>query len=358
MLKIVEIISGLSGRGGAETMFYNLCKTITSSEVELHIVSLFDEIHDSFEDIKRPKNAKFYSLHKRKGFDLKCSKVFKKTIKQINPDIIHFHVSGIVTYFLAFGLKRRKWDVYYTVHNIADLEGTKLSRMVLKKYVKANNVKLIGISDSISKSICEFYKTSKVETVYNGVPLIEQTRNIEFSNRQYDFVCVARFSIQKNHKLLFDAFNDFWKTHQTSSLLCVGGGELFDEMNKYANCLECHNKITFVGSQSDVYQYLNNSKVFTLSSIFEGNPISILEAMNAGLPIIAPKVGGIPDVVSEENGVTFEVGQKEQLVEAMKIVLDNKLLEIYSICNMKKAQEYSIINCANNYLNLFKKMGN
>ena len=173
--------------------------------------------------------------------------------------------------------------------------------------------------------------------------------------KEYDFICVARFSKLKNHHLLLEAFDLFWKKNQKAKLICVGGGELKDEIKTYLETLDCKNNVFLNDPVDDVYPFLYNSSCFVLSSIYEGNPISILEAFDAGLPIIAPNVGGIPDVVKDkENGVLFEVGSVKGLVDAFTTIYNNSnMLEQISLNNKIKSKQFGIENVSNEYYKLF-----
>ena len=96
--------------------------------------------------------------------------------------------------------------------------------------------------------------------------------------------------------------------------------------------------------------------MFVLGSLYEGNPITILEAMSVGLPIIAPNVGGIPDVVvDKKNGFLYEVNDSDGLIKCLdKITLDKTQLDEMSKQNMQKSQQFSIETCSKKYLNLFE----
>jgi glycosyltransferase involved in cell wall biosynthesis len=82
-------------------------------------------------------------------------------------------------------------------------------------------------------------------------------------------------------------------------LQLLGEGETMDEIRQYAAQLELEDRICFEGSQSNVYPYLHEADMFLLPSDYEGMPMTIIEAMGTGLPIVATAVGGVPDMVQD-----------------------------------------------------------
>lgn len=353
-MKILEIIPDLEKRAGAEVFFYSLCKELAKdNSLKVVVVIIWNLIDPSFLDLMTNRNIKFYCCEKnKKGINLKVLKLFKTIIKNEKPDIVHTHRSVLLTYFLSFGFRKASWKYYHTVHNVANKEAGLYERFLRKIYVRRKLIYHIGISDEISKSIFRLYKEKAVSTIYNGIDF----RTSISSQKMYDFVCVARFSKQKNHMFLLSSFAELLKQYPKTKLLLVGDGELMDKCKDY--CLEMgifHN-VVFYGATSSVESLLGQSKIFVLSSLYEGNPISILEAMSSGLPIIAPRVGGIPDVISQhENGILYDANQKDQLVSAMSILLDNQtLLRDMSKNNICKSKDYSIKKCAKAYVQTFR----
>jgi glycosyltransferase involved in cell wall biosynthesis len=355
-IKIVEIILSLSARGGAEVFFASLVEEISKrKDVEITVVSLWDDIDESFDYIKDVTGISFYSCNKKSGPDFKAARKLRKIIKKANPDIIHTHRSILLTYFLAFGFRKRKWKIVHTVHNVANKESNNVTKFLRERYMKKNMIYFIGISNLITESLKDYHKNPPVRTIYNAIELKPIVLTEE--SKEYDFICVAGFREQKNHKLLIRAFNKLYSEDKKLKLICIGDGELFEEIKEMTNNLPCNTNVIFAGAQKEVYPYLLKSKVFVLSSFYEGNPISILEAMNCGLPVVAPNVGGIPDVVTDkENGILFPVNDEQRLVEACKMLLDDQLRNIVGKNNKKKIEKYSMFNCVNEHFDYFNEV--
>ena len=352
MLRIVEIIPILSIRRGAETFFANLCVALKKrNDVKLDVVLLYDEIDSSFVKTFEEHGIKPFLCHKTKGVDFKASKLFKKILLDLNPDIIHTHNCCFFTYYLAFGSKKRNWKYFHTCHSVPDVEATKLEHFFRKRFSRRGLITNIGISPIVSNAFKKRYKINFVPHVLNGIPLVESNKS---ETKKYDFIICASFDENKNQKLLIEAFR-IMPNYKNFKLVCLGDGPLLNEVKSLSEKYELSNNVFFLGAVSNVSDYLSQSKVFVLSSKNEGIPVSILEAMNYGLPIIAPNIGGIPDFVSSKNGILFEVDNKDDLSMAMSsIIVNNKMLYEISSYNKKYSEKFSIDKTAEDYLNIFK----
>ena len=354
-MKILEIIPDLRKRAGAEVFFNSLSNNLSKHpDLEVVVVVIWNLIDDSFKELTTNPRIKFYCCGKTKpGIGFKSAKRLKEIINLEKPDVIHSHRSVTLSYYLAFGFRKCNWKYFHTVHNIASKEAGKYEILLRKKYVRKGIIEHVGISNIVSGSIKELYKKEPVATIYNGIDL----PSVNKAQKEYDFICVARFSKQKNHTLLLEAFNEFVKKHKEAKLLLVGEGELQEECKKYVIDNGLGQNVVFYGASDNAVELMNKSRFFILSSLYEGNPISILEAMAIGLPIIAPSVGGIPDVVSNgENGLLFDKSNMEQLITCMeKIYIDHELCEKIRLNNIEKSKLFSMDKCSEEYIKLFIK---
>ena len=353
MLKIVEIIPILSIRRGAETFFANLCVALKKrNDVKLDVVLLYDEIDSSFVKTFEEHGIKPFLCHKTKGVDFKAAKLLKKILLDLNPDIIHTHNCCFFTYYLAFGSKKMAWKYFHTCHSVPDVEATKIEHFFRRRFSKRGLITNIGISPIVSNGFKERYKIEFVPYVLNGIPLVDSTKS---ETKKFDFIICASFDENKNQKLLIEAFR-IMPNYKNYKLVCLGDGPLLNEVKNLSEKYGLSKNVFFLGAVSNVGDYLSQSKVFVLSSKNEGIPVSILEAMNYGLPIIAPNIGGIPDFISSKNGILFDVDDKDALSNAMySIVANNQLLSDLSFYNKEYSKKFSIDKTAEDYLNIFKE---
>ena len=358
-MKIVEIINSLSLRGGAEVFLHSLVKEFAKhKEHELLVIPLFSTIHETFKDIGCD-NVKMVTCGKRKGLDIKAAKKLKTIIDDFSPDVVHTHLSCSPTLFLAYGFKKHKWKYFHTVHNQAEKESGKIVSFINKQMIKKRIMQPIGISNQITKSIQTKYKIENVPTINNGCSLFANAKLSSFKNREFDFICVARFYEQKNHIFLLKSFKKYLENNKNSKLLLVGDGILKQECEEYCLQNDLNKNVIFAGAVNNIFEYLNNSKVLVLTSIFEGNPICILEAMSAGLPIVSSNVGGVPDIVANgRNGYLFEVNNSDEFLDKIKNASNEANWTTFSKNNLEDSKRYSIEKCCEDYINEFEKNNN
>jgi glycosyltransferase involved in cell wall biosynthesis len=133
---------------------------------------------------------------------------------------------------------------------------------------------------------------------------------------------IARVSHQKDYETLFKATNDL-----DVIVNCVGEGTDTNDFYAAAMKNRHRNEFVFFGSTGNIKQILANTDIFVLSSRYEGLPISIIEAMSASLPIIAARVGGVPELIDEGvNGYIFKSGDWKNLKKKIKIYQENNTL--------------------------------
>jgi glycosyltransferase involved in cell wall biosynthesis len=171
---------------------------------------------------------------------------------------------------------------------------------------------------------------SKTSIVYNGIeidrfshPLNKETAQKKFDIAPTDFIFgnVGRLHEQKGHKYLLQAFA---KVADRSRLLIIGDGDLKDELIKLAEDLQISDRVLFLGARSDVHEFLSVIDVFVVPSLWEGQPIALLEALAISKPCIASAVDGIPEIIT--NGVNgYLVKRKDvlELSQAMSEAIDN-----------------------------------
>ena len=123
--------------------------------------------------------------------------------------------------------------------------------------------------------------------------------------------------------MLIRAFkNAFGCAQMNAKLYLAGDGPLLNETKELVSALGMKDVVFFLGQINNIPQLLKNMDVFVLSSRSEACPISILEAMASGLPIISTKVGGVPELVTN-NGILVESEDEQAFCEALKELFQN-----------------------------------
>ena len=136
---------------------------------------------------------------------------------------------------------------------------------------------------------------------------------------------VGTLSVYKAQHVLLRAFQDLEKRYPKITLLLVGGGPLKQDLERLAQALNIREKVIFAGERQDVANLLNIMDVFALSSMSEDFPISLLEAMYLGIPSVAPRKGGISEILKDgQTGYAFSYPSHLGLAAAIEDLLKNR----------------------------------
>jgi glycosyltransferase involved in cell wall biosynthesis len=152
----------------------------------------------------------------------------------------------------------------------------------------------------------------RIVTVHNGIPDIPTELRARPERTPPRMAMIARFEAQKDHPTLLHALAGLRDAAWELDL--IGDGPLRGRMESLADSLGLRDRVRFLGQRMDVHQLLAAAQVGLLVTNWEGLPLSILEAMRAGLPVIATDVAGIGEAVSDgETGFLVPRGEVEAL---------------------------------------------
>jgi glycosyltransferase involved in cell wall biosynthesis len=228
-----------------------------------------------------------------------------RLMRDIRPEIVHTH-NYVLRYFLPAAGWGRQPIIVHTIHNVADKEvdrpGVWLQRLAFRRRVRP-----VAIGEEVEASFDRVYGLPRpavipygidVERYAGGAAARESWRRRNgFGPADLLFVCVARFFPQKNHKTLIDAFASGPGRLPDTRLLLAGDGYLRPAVERQVQEAGLSDRVRFLGRREDIPDLLAASDVFVLASLWEGNPLSVMEAMAAGLPAVVTAVGGVPELV-------------------------------------------------------------
>lgn len=255
-------------------------------------------------------------------------KIFKKT----KPDLIHLHSSkaGILGRLAA---KSLGVPAVFTAHGWAFTEGVSSKKrkfyLAIERFMAKFSDKIIAVSE-YDRQLALRSKVGNntlITTVHNGMPNIPELKRESTRNTVIKLVMVARFEVPKDHLLLINAVSQLKQSSWTLEL--IGDGALINQAIAYVKDLGLAERIIFSGNCDDVATRLEQADVFLLVSNWEGLPLSILEAMRAGLPVIASDVGGVPEAVLDgHTGYLVPRGNVDKLSMSIEKILDNEELRL------------------------------
>lgn len=353
MKKIVYTIGTLL-TGGAEVFVVNLIKCLDKTQYDISIIVLDKKNNTFLEDILDELDIKIYYMNKGEGFSLKTNIGVYKILKKIKPDIIHGNIGGII-YILFYVFFNKNVRVIHTSHTVAYKEFGKFKRFILRYFYKNKKIVPVVISKENYEEYIKTYKLNNklVETINNGVDVDKFYTERDFKNSIIRLGHMGRFEEVKNHKIIFSIYEDLLKKQSKVSLRLIGKGSLlkrYKELSKNIN-------ITFVEETKNVEDELSKIDIFIFPSIYEGMPLSLIEAMASGCVIVASNVGGIKDLVENDvNGYLYNSNDLVSFVTRISLLIkDREKMEEISNNNIKKAKQFSLEEMVNKYQKLYLK---
>jgi glycosyltransferase involved in cell wall biosynthesis/2-polyprenyl-3-methyl-5-hydroxy-6-metoxy-1,4-benzoquinol methylase len=257
-------------------------------------------------------------------------KKLRTIIDQEKIDVINCHLQrSIAVGVLAARLADCRPRVVATLHGLDS--GKNWKRQIGNRIWYRFLDKLIGVSNAVAADLRQsnpFFPSERIVTVRNGLNLEhmrlddspQQLREkiLPGQTNEFWFGTLGRLSAVKNQECLIRAFARVAADDDRVRLLLAGRGELEEHLKNLAQEMGVSERVTFLGFRRDVPQILNALDVFLLPSLREGLPLSLLEAMAAGRPVIASRVGGIPEIFdATEMGCLVEPASLDDLAAAM-----------------------------------------
>ena len=295
--KVVFIIKSLNG-GGAEKVVINLCKLLRINEgIDSHIIIFSKQKQHLVDDdinihyIDLPKKTFFNSLSWKKN----CAKIIDNYIKANIEDVQAVFSNLTFCDKIMYYSKMPVCHIIHSTTSIAEWESKKgISRLLAK--IKTKRYYANHPSICVSKGVLEdFKKNINTNAIYiynpidkeNIISLSEKGIAIQdkyLLNKEY-IVAVGNIKRAKNYTLLIKAYAE---SKIKENLIIIG-----NHADEYQKCLELikrlnlNDKVFMIGFRANPYPYIKKAKLFVLSSIYEGLPTVLLEAMSLGIPVVS-----------------------------------------------------------------------
>jgi len=253
-----------------------------------------------------------------------------RLIRRLKPDLVHAHTSkaGVLGRIAA---RIAGVPAVFTAHTWCFAEGVswkwRLVGVPAERLSGRVGSAIITVSDANRRLALDFRVAhhGRIITVHNGVPDTPLRANPD-STGLVRLVMVARFVPQKAQSLLLRAVA---RRNLPVTIDFVGDGETRPALEILAQELGLGDRVRFLGNRKDVAAILAQSHIFVLPTNWEGFPLSVLEAMRAGLPVVASRVGGIEEAVADgETGHLVPPGDQEAFENALSTVVNNRAVRI------------------------------
>lgn len=361
-MRILHFTQDMSA-GGVEAIICNLLNEMVKGH-DVTLGTIYTINKEQVYEQKLDADIKRISLGKTsQGFSAKLLVKLFKFIKYGNYDVVHIH--GWFYYFLLPVLfLHKKTTFFYTIHSDAKMENTpidwkifKLKRWCFRKKI----IHPITISSPSRQSFTDLYRVDS-KLIYNGVK--RYLGGYSSSNYDYKitdltkvFIHPARISKEKNQMILVKVFDRLIKEGYDVVLVIAGqirDKGIFDQLQPYFS-----NRIKYIGVRSDIPNLMSYAYGFCLPSIWEGLPVTLLEALSTRCIPVCSSVGGIVEVVKNGyNGFLSKSSSEEDYYEVMKVAVDIDEVTSLQIANnsLNSFEHFNIINTAKNYIEYYKEI--
>lgn len=321
MIRVLQVVNA-ADRGGAETMIMNLYRNINRDEIQFDFTN-HNGRRAAYDDEIESLGGQIHHLPKFKGYNYSQYVAAWRDLFRKHPEykIVHIHNYNIAGIVSKIAHKMGVPTIITHSHS------TRLNMPWVKKKVfylfYQSLLKYSTHRFSCGENAGKFLFKDKDFTIvpnaidvnrfkYNPHKRAELRAKLGIPDTATVYGNVGTFRTPKNHSFLIDIFAEIHKVRPESKLLLIGSGELLENIKKKVTDLNLQDSVFFLGQRSNVNEWLSAFDVFLMPSLWEGFPVSVVEAQCAGLPC------AVSDVIDSSVNITGEVSFISLKMDATK----------------------------------------
>ncbi len=340
---IFHVVYGLHV-GGLERVLINTVSRMPNNYA--HTVVCLTSYSDSFASLL-PSNANVIALGKKDGQDFGLFFKWWKLLRAYKPDVVHSYNLATLELQVLSALSGVKVRVHAEHgRDVYDPFGDNKKYQLLRRLVSPFIHTWVSVSTELHMWLKNTVgiSTSKTKLIRNGIDTKLFTPQHKPSD---EFVVgnVGRLNPIKNQTLLIDAFclaayrnAEF---AQKARLSIVGEGESESILHDHITSKNMAKKISLIGLREDMPDVYRSFSVFVMSSIGEGIPMTLLEAMASGVPAIVTDVGGMPEVVTGKEGIVVPSQNADALADSLILLFESSdLLNSFANASRERICKY------------------
>lgn len=355
-MKIIQVLPYFCF-GGAETMCENLTYALRTLGHEVTVVSLYNE-HTPISQRMEAAGVSIRYLDKKLGLDLSMIPKLTAIFREEKPDVVHTHLD-VIKYAVPAAKLAGVRRCVHTVHSVAHKEAEgRLQKLSNRFFYHSGWSVPVALSREVQQTILELYGLPEgaVPVVMNGIDLSLCVPKKDYAMADpWSFVHVGRLDTPKNQERLLRAFRKVLDAHPRARLTLVGDGDLRTRLEALTAELDLGDAVIFAGMQENVRPFLAEADIFVLPSDYEGIPMTIIEAMGTGLPIVATAVGGVPDMLEDQQSGLLVPCDTQAVADACaRLAEDQTLREKLGRAALADSVRFSAQTMAKAYLDIYQ----
>lgn len=356
--------------GGAEKTVLDISNNLDEDKYIIYLVVGRKNLSSYYQFLKKSDNIHYINYGLGDEEDFKISGLLAKSIDEIKPDICF--APGIFTNFILMeAIDKSDYKPKVVLRESGYVSGRNLSieqkEMIKNYYNKAD--KIIAITSGIKKDLIRNYDVNRrlFEIIYNPLDIddIEHKSNIKLEDDIFNniigkkIVSVGRLAPVKDHKTLIKAFSLVLQKNNEFNLVILGCGELENELNDLIVELNLQNKVFLLGFKDNPYNYMKKCDLYVMSSINEGFPHTLVEAMHLKIPVISTNCKTGPKDILKNNryGYLVPVSDYEAMAKKIdKLINSEKRLNKKVNSAYKRTLEYKADKIIKKYDDIFSEI--
>ncbi len=356
--------------GGLETLLVECINRLPENKYRHAIICLTD--YTAFSKKIADPSVEIFALHKLPGLGLSTHVQIWKLLRKLKPAILHTYNLATIEYAFTATLAA----VPIRIHaehgrDAGDPDGKNRKHNFLRRWL----VPFIDAYIPVSADLQHWLKSvvgipeAKIQLITNGVDTIQfkpvvpedsSQRLTLFGGDCFVIGTVGRIQDVKNHAGLIDAFIRLQALMSSTEcelrLVIVGDGPLLAPLKEKIAAAGIGHLVWLPGARTDIADIMRTFDLFVLPSIAEGTPVTVLEAMASGLAVVATRVGGLPEVITDQvDGLLVPPSDTEQLAAALQSLISHPAYakQLASAGRAKIERHYSIAAMLSAYAQLY-----
>jgi len=307
--------------GGAEKYLYELASNLDPDRFDRYVIINNRRSLARLESWLSGSGIKVVSLGYEPPFSIFKSRSLFRALQRFTADIFHINLPG--SYDAGYGIAAPVAKTAGVKHIITTehlpMYPSFAKGRLFKKFAMRSIDLVLTVSDDNRKHLIKNHGIApeKIEVIYNGISSVEKPEKKITGDKVGRFVVavIGALHRRKGHFTIFDAIKDL---PENIRLVVAGEGDMEEEYREYVRDNKLDQRVEFIGHCKDIGKLLAETDLLAVPSTLEATPYVILEAMSAGIPVVASRIFGIPELVIDgETGILVEPGESAIFAKAI-----------------------------------------
>jgi glycosyltransferase involved in cell wall biosynthesis len=354
--------------GGGEMLAARLARQL--GDRFRFIFMCLEEVGTLGEELRR-EGFPVWSVERRPGIDWRCTWRLAKLLRQERVDLLHVHQYTPFFYGILARLLYRRPPVLFTEHGRGFPDYPRRKRIVANRLLLQRRDRVVGVGEAVRQALIrnEGLPARRVGVIYNGIdltpfdngapPRAAVRRDMGVGEKDLVILQVARLDYLKDHCTAIRTLEQVIRQRPEARLVLVGEGPELGKIQQEVAQRNLAASVRLLGLRKDIARLLSAADVFLLTSISEGIPLAVIEALAAGLPVVSTNVGGIGEVVEDgRSALLAPSGDHVALAErVLRLVGDPVLSQQLAKQGRARAEEmFSEKQMHEQYVRLYNEM--